>query len=232
MEHWHKVFAARAKHRIKEVSGIFEALEIKRVRLCGGGLMRNYSDLDFYPAAKGGFPHRESDKWKKVDVSAQTDNAVSIRKVQLCRYYIPTLRELVESFDFSHCQVGVELEIHEDQKWKVTEVFTSDAFIHARATQTTAFTGSDYPLSSLVRVAKVANKLGLSQIEIARLTVATLAAVVDRGFEDYEDIKNQFDAIDLAVVEGDLEGLEKEIGIIGERLKNPWPGFQKQKDKI
>ncbi len=221
MEKWHKVFAARAEHRIAEVSGIFETLEIERVRLCGGGLMRKYSDLDFYPAAKDGFPNRESDKWKKVDVSAQTDNAVSIGGVQLCRYYIPTLPELVESFDFAHCQVGVELEIDEDGNWKAIEVFTSDPFIHARATQTTAFTGSDYPLSSLVRVPKVANKLGLSQIEIARLTVQVLAAIVDRGFDGYEDIKDQFDAIDLAVVEGDLHGLEDQIQIISERLKNP-----------
>ncbi len=221
MEKWQKVFAARAEHRMAKVGGIFGTLKVERVRLCGGGLMRKYNDLDFYPATAEGFPKSEDEKWKKLTISAQTQNAISIGGVQLCRHYKPTLEELVESFDFTHCQVGVELEVDKENKcWDTVEVFTTEAFFQAMATQTTEFTGSEYPLSSLVRLSKVASKLDLSQMEVARLTVATLAAVVDRGFNGDEDLKDQLDAIDLSILIGDLEGLEDATELIGRRLQN------------
>lgn len=64
--------------------------------------------------------------------------------------------------------------------------------------QKTFFVGSEYPLSSLIRLVKYA-KRGLypKRRDYTADILRILTAIIERGYSGYEDFKDQLDAIDL-----------------------------------
>ena len=175
-------------------------------RIAGGALVGKINDLDIFPA----MVDKQYDlpaPLKSLEIISQTKNATTYKAdpypLQLCKYEWPTLRDLVESFDYAHIQVGVEYEWREGRVAMAQSYFT-DAFIVANACHATRFLGSEYPLSSLLRAAKYWKRGDMSRGVYLRETIAALVAVIQRGFHSYDDFKDQLDAVDLGLVPEDL----------------------------
>ena len=154
------------------------------------------------------FFYNSRDHSKAVDVLKQvykyfeTPNCVTINtnyvKVQLCKYNYPTMKQLVESFDFAHVQIAYDIFT---QEVTYTEQ-AKEAFI----SRTTTFTGSEYPLSSLIRLSKYYERGRIQGRGLIGEVLFIFKAILERGFKDYDDFKDQLNAVDLNFfnAEGDI----------------------------
>lgn len=126
--------------------------------------------------------------------------------IQICHYMKKNLKELVKSFDFSHIQVGAALMRDLDGKMKVEKIYYTEDYIQAKLSESSEFTGSDYPLSSLIRLFKYVKRGNFSGKSYMWETLNILEAIVTRGFDGYADFKDQLDAVDLGLLPEELSG--------------------------
>ena len=115
--------------------------------------------------------------------------------VQLCNYIHDSLTELVDSFDFSHIQIGAKV-----KDGDVTEIYYSKAYVNSKLCQTTEYTGSEYPTSSLIRSYKYAKRGDFAGNSHVISVFKILNDIFQRSFDDYDDFKDQLDAVDLGLV--------------------------------
>lgn len=171
------------------------------------------NDYDIYPATGQRFDRkciREQVKSlaKKRDCSVvhESKNAITVKcdgkLLQFCDYVKSSLPSLVTSFDFTHCQVGVLVQTTETNDGGfgppyVEEVFFTPEWVMARVTLKTGFTGSDHPLGSLVRTFKYAKRGLLNASATRGAVLEILTAILERGYKDYDDFKDQLEAVDL-----------------------------------
>lgn len=154
------------------------------------------------------FAEKFSDGWGGPgEVVSETKNAKTIKlgdlTIQLCNYWKPTLKELVESFDFDVIQSGALIKGD-----AVDEAYHTDAFMEARAVGVASYVGTEYPLSSLLRCKKYAQRGLMSRGVYAKNMIAILVDMLRRGFADYEDFKDQLDSIDLGLLADEM----REVG--------------------
>lgn len=188
-------------------------LDNENFRVAGGCFADGVpNDYDVYPAHGVSFDSsriRETAKSLQGEVLCETKNAITAKVhgkvIQFCKYYKTTLQELVESFDFSHCQVGVEYRnVEENGSFKTPVIQCTDwtdSWEEYRITGRSTYTGSEYPLSSLIRLNKYVKR---DIIKGKSYTVEALKIVTDiirRGYIDYPDFKNQLDSVDLMLLE-------------------------------
>lgn len=148
-----------------------------------------------------------------------TKNAVTViindTPVQFCNYRKSCLESLIDSFDFAHVQVGVEVVTQwiegSYESSRIFKMCMTEDYQTAMIVGNTWYTGSEYPLSSMIRLVKYAkrdyflgNSYKVSQIKI-------LNDIVKRGFVDYNDFKDQMDAIDMLVLEEDEADVASEL---------------------
>ncbi len=159
------------------------------------------NDFDLYPVWKHQFDDVRS-KIGEDNVVCVTKNAVTAKldghTVQFCNYFKDSLDELLESFDFAHVQVGARFTKALDGS-PISNVDFTPNWLVAKSTGQTFYTHSEYPISSLVRINKYikrGNYVGKSYIKDV---VLILTDILNRGIEDYEDFKDQLDAIDLGL---------------------------------
>ena len=178
------------------------------------------NDFDLYPKCdKFNFKDIKS-KLQSVNgyVVCETRNAMTCnigsKIVQFCNYSKPTLKCLVESFDFAHIQIGAKIAIERnpsngddvggyDSSYSyVDEVYFTDEWLNSHALETTWFTGSEYPLSSLVRLQKYAERgCYSSKHESTADILKILNAIISRGYNDYDDYKDQLAAVYLLLLD-------------------------------
>lgn len=163
------------------------------------------NDFDLYPVWKNQFDDVRS-KIGEDNVVCVTKNAVTAKidghTVQLCNYFKDSLNELLESFDFAHVQVGARFTKALDGS-PISNVNFTPNWLVAKSTGQTFYTHSEYPISSLIRINKYikrGNYIGKSYIKDV---VRILTDILNRGIEDYEDFKDQLDAIDLGLLGDD-----------------------------
>lgn len=149
-------------------------------------------------------------------VVIETRNALTVniggKVIQFCNYNKHDLISLIESFDFAHIQIGVAVEID----WKpgspedgggydgsaVKYVEFTDNWQRAHMLETTWYTGSDYPLSSLLRITKYFQRgYYAKKHEYRKDTLNILNDIISRGYRNYQDYKDQLAAIDLLLLE-------------------------------
>lgn len=159
-------------------------------------------------------------------VVIETRNALTVNingsVIQFCNYNKCSLEKLIESFDFAHIQVGVGVEI----KWEpgdptdgggygsstITQVEYTDDWQSAHMLETTWYTGSNYPLSSLLRTTKYFQRgCYAKKHEYKKDIINILNDIISRGYKDYEDYKDQLAAVDLLLLEP--EETEAAIGL-------------------
>ena len=150
-------------------------------------------------------------------VIIETRNALTVniggKIIQFCNYWKPDLISLIESFDFAHIQIGVAVNID----WRpgdfendiggykcstIKFVEYTDNWQRAHTLETTWYTGSDYPLSSLLRTVKYFNRGAYAnKFEYKKDIINILNNIISRGYKDYQDYKDQLAAIDLLLLE-------------------------------
>lgn len=173
--------------------------------VAGGCLIRGGSDVDlFCPIDWPTFPADGQVFFSKNAVTYDIGGEL----FQFCRHKKPTLMELLQSFDFAHCQIGCKARVL-GESLAVYDVQWTTAYGESRIVNASWFTGSEYPLSSLIRVAKYRTSGIMSNGSAIRATIDALAATVKRGFKDYGDFKDQLDAVDLGLVPEDLNDVER-----------------------
>lgn len=189
---------------------VYELLENRPFILAGGSLSGDaVHDFDVYPDAERPFTlddvldSRRAANNIEVSLVAHTRNAVTLllpagQTVQFCAYRKPSLPALVGSFDFSHVQVGVRFR-GDGQPPQPQDVYYTDEFVVANMTRQSTYTHSEYPTSSIVRTLKYYKRGKMARPTAARSVLRAMADVVQRGFKDYADFKDQLDAIDLGM---------------------------------
>jgi len=183
-------------------------------RVAGGCFMDDTpNDYDVYPAFGVTFDHdkiRRNLKSLNGEVLFKSKNALTVRVhgkvIQFCRFYKTTLFELVDSFDFSHCQVGVEYRHTETSDNGIgTPVLESiewtDDWMKFKMLGNSTYTGSEYPLSSLIRLNKYVKRDIIKGKSYTVEALKILTDIIRRGYIDYTDFKNQLDAVDLMLLE-------------------------------
>jgi hypothetical protein len=186
--HAKMVIATRAiEHMDKIPHHIWKNRGINTVYLCGGALLPGEpSDLDFFCVREASAPLVENIPGNGTHPPIQI-----ISTSKKC------LGDVVEGFDFAHCKVGAVLkyqvapyssfvEAVVERDWTCPDVYISPEFMAARIAGNTFYTlKDDRParpkMRSLVRVTKVAKKLGLNNDEAFKLA---LQVTGDVGTED------------------------------------------------
>jgi len=203
------VFEDRVRQRVQgKVAQLLIDNHIKSVILAGGALLREYGDLDFYPTVEHKEPFDALVKAQKRITKNSASIIVDGQLVQLCRYFKEKPEDLIASFDYTHCQIAALIKFS-DGPMEITILKTS-GFSEAMESEGTAFTGSEYPLASMSRLFKVAQKRKLSRIDTAGTMIRVMCAILKRGYKDWDDFKDQLDAVDLALGVEDLAGYESD----------------------
>lgn len=204
-----QVLISRAKRCIELSNGI---LEKGTYYIAGSAIASSkIRDIDVFPV-----------KFQPFDIPVEgrivtTKNAVTIKNkppIQFCSYKKNTLRELIKSFDFSHIQAGAHI-----QGGEVMGVDYTEEFLYSKASGNSSFVGSEYPLSSLVRLPKYYKRGELSRSALIGSTLTILHHIVERGFKDYEDFKDQLDAVDLGMIPEELDELSEKMNLLNELFR-------------
>lgn len=181
----------------------------------------NPHDYDIYPDYGGTFDL--DDIASRVEalegyVACKTRNALTVNMsgkiLQFCNYSKPDLTTLLSSFDFAHIQIGIAVEIKwepSDPEFRYSGGYGNSRISYVKYTpewelahlaQTTWYTGSDYPLSSLLRTTKYFQRGAYAKKhEYKKDILNILNDIISRGYADYQDYKDQLAAIDLLLLE-------------------------------
>lgn len=176
------------------------------------------NDFDIYPD-DGTFDLKAIKKRLKsfegAYIACESRNALTINLsghiLQFCNYSKHSIAQLIESFDFAHIQIGAVIHIcwepgspEDGGGYKnsfIQSVWTTDDYRNAHIIGTTWYTGSEYPLSSLIRCVKYAQRgTYASKYEYKVDVLKILSDIIDRGYQDYADYKDQLSAIDLMLL--------------------------------
>lgn len=202
------IVAGRIAGRLREMLDVFEWPDGFVFWVAGGAMIREGNDVDLFCPVE--WPIKI--EGPKVRIESRTTNAITAKigdgVFQFCKYAKPTLGELITAFDFAHCQIGCVVEVKHGF-FNVSDVQWTDAFVLSRATATTWFTGSEFPLSSLIRTQKYYKTGMLTRGAGIRAVIDILVAVIERGFNGYNDFKDQLDAVDLGLLPEQLEDVDR-----------------------
>lgn len=158
-----------ARLRYIEFVEFMNELDLTSAYICGNACnAAKPNDYDVYltPEEVAEFRHKKLEDLKDIKVASKTKNSITFifkesTVIQVCTYNKPSLQELINSFDFSYCRVGVAVSIDRETDWlKIDEVAITDEYIQYLASGTTEYVASEYPMSSLIRVVKT-NEKGL-----------------------------------------------------------------------
>ena len=203
----HKTLSNRVKFVSEKITGLLKQEDYGTIYLAGGALTGSISDVDLFPTSKKPLDFLRT----RAPILSETRNATTLEwepwPVQLCYYAHDSLEKLVESFDYAHVQAGAELICFEN-KFLINSIYFTPNFLKAHASDTTWFCGTEFPLSSVVRAGKYYKKGVMSRGVYIRSVIAALNAMIRRGFLDYEDFKNQLDAVDLGLLPEDFKEIE------------------------
>lgn len=181
-----------------------------RFYLAGGCFGKVVRDLDIFPV--DGEP--EDFKLKEygpLTLLGSTKNATTYRYfdqvIQACKYKHPSLESLVKSFDFAHIQVGAEIS-NQHGVITVERTYFTGEFVTSRVMGNSWYTGSSYPLSSLVRLMKYKTREEICRGQAISSVISIVADIVERGVKDYDDFKDQLDAVDLGLLPEQMKDID------------------------
>ena len=177
------------------------------------------NDFDIYPDDSSFDFAAITKRLKSFDgayVVCETRNALTINLsghvLQFCNYSKKNVSQLIESFDFAHIQIGAVVHIcwepgdPEDgggyRSSFIQSIWITDDYKASHIIGTTWYTGSDYPLSSLIRCIKYAQRGAYAnKFEYKADILKILGDIINRGYRNYEDFKDQLAAVDLMLLE-------------------------------
>ena len=171
------------------------------------------NDIDIFPSSIDQFSDIESDLNQEFDkILSKTRNSITVKHngmtYQFCNYYHNSLKELVDSFDFSHIKIGAFIKVNEDFEDDIhsfNQFYMSEEYKNSKIIGDTEYSKSEYPLSSLIRTFKYFKRGDFSGKSYMVSVISIITDIVERGFKDYKDFKDQLDAVDLGLLPDDLE---------------------------
>lgn len=197
------IIKSRLEERLKDID--FSELKpgLTEVYVAGNSLNKlSPNDFDVFPVSPGDFDNLIFDK---AVLLSKTRNATTVKYedkvIQFCNYHYPSLKKLVDSFDFAHIKIGARVKNN-----YVEELYMSEDYKIARLTEGSYYTKSEYPTSSLVRLFKYERRGDFSGNRHIIEALKILTDISIRGFKSYDDFKDQLDAVDLGLVPEDLDG--------------------------
>lgn len=192
---------------LRLVSDVAEVLP-EQFYLAGGCFGKVARDLDIFPCSDE-FSMQKNDSMKLV---CETKNARTYKYkgvvIQACNYRHDSLKKLLESFDFAHVQIGAGVSV-KDKRATVFSTRCTKNYISAKAIGDSWYTGSDYPLSSLVRLGKYHSRGEVSKGKMIQSSIGILADIVERGFRGYDDFKDQLDAVDIGLLSEEMDEVSR-----------------------
>lgn len=177
----------------------------------GGCLLKGApNDIDIFPKTRYSLCRSLLEK-SEIAVVSTTKNATTLSRngciLQICNYQHDSLENLVKSFDFAHIQVGVDIALRAGC-FGVVHAYFTPGFVEYSGIGDSTFCGSEYPLSSLIRLMKYRERGAISKGSSVSALLSILSAFLERGFSSYEDFKDQLDAVDLGMVPEDIRSLD------------------------
>ena len=214
------VIEKRIKRRVNG-EFLFDTLGLDQVYIAGSSLRAEpANDIDLYPVNRQDFVGLDLVLKDKGIQYSGTKNAITVeydgRVYQFCSYHKDSLEDLVNSFDYAHVQIGAKIKKDSESFGFLgfDKLYMSEEFQSAQVLQRTWFTGSGYPLSSLLRLPKYIERGFFSGSSYKIEMLKAMSSVVDRGFEDYEDFKDQLDAVDLGLVPEEISEASEYLTIL------------------
>ena len=216
----------RLTNRLKSINlvELMDIYDVKEVYLGGNSLnVDKPNDYDLYLKESDSLRLYNSSNMILIEtklleagyeILTKSKNAITLSKnnicYQICKYSKASLKELIDSFDFSYCQVGARIYNYAGEL-SIKEIYYTDHYIEYLLTKNTKFINSEYPLSSLIRCFKINDKgyfLGKSYIPAV---INILTNIINRGFDNYADFKDQLDAVDLGLLEEDYKDAKEDF---------------------
>lgn len=193
-----------AKNNAYQLNELMQLAQIDNYYIAGGCFQKQINDYDLFPTHKNDFDNVVDKLHNHIVFISKNSITVKYKDltVQFCSYYHDSLKNLVESFDYAHCQIGAKINCYV----QVSEIYYSQNYLDWKLTDDDFYVGTEYPLSSLIRSFKY--KENFLKNNYKKEVIKILIDIIKRGFKDYNDFKNQLDAIDLAYVEESNECLE------------------------
>jgi len=212
-------FRPRAEHLIKRVDPLMKKFGIRNYIIAGSSLIDfKARDIDVFPIE--GEPEPGNDPLPIYTTTNAKTYRFKGEIIQICNYRARSVEELIERFDFTGIQIGVE--ICRDGTRRLD--FTPE-FVMARLLNDSIYTSTtDYPLSSLMRMNKYYNRGQMSAVTYRRNIVLCLTHLIKRGFLNRDDFKNQLDAVDVAIFADDVFIPKKELDKLFELLRKDHVG--------
>lgn len=202
----------RILRRIQPLSQYLYNVGLRKFFVAGGALnVSAPKDIDIFFKDEKMFPTIPPE-----DIVNETRSAITVNQegciVQFCRYYEPSLKDLVSSFDFSHIKQGATIVLDQGGAtfgWSILveihEIFVHPDRYQAGVIGSGFYTGGDYPLSSLFRLFKYWKRDQITDEYRTWSLIQILIRIVDRGFVDYEDFLDQLEAMDLHILPEEWE---------------------------
>jgi hypothetical protein len=188
-------------------------LGVPSVYMAGNSLNKSDpNDLDLYPVGKSDFDLLKGklEGVSYIFILKNTKNSLTIKYknqvIQLCNYFHPSLQSLVNSFDYAHIQIGVRV-----SEMGMEDIYYTSDWVNSHLSESTYYTKSEYPLSSLVRMFKYKERGNFAGNSHIYSVICILKDIVKRGFKDYQDFKDQLDAVDLGLLPEDFAGTKEAL---------------------
>lgn len=227
--------SARPEDKYNEIERIIKFRMLKRIKtfekdvckilgdnfefaIAGNSLNKDTpNDYDLY--ALGEFKFDLEKIKEKVEKSygkilSETANALTVKLddtvLQFCIYKYPTLKELVDTFDFAHIQIGAAFSttLSDDSNYyhiSLLDIYYTSNWEKAKLLETTFYTKpkveTSYPISSLLRSFKYKERGTFSGNSHIVSVFEILKQLLERGFNGYSDFKDQLAAVDLRLLE-------------------------------
>lgn len=168
--------------------------------LAGGALSSDDPPKDFDIYCREGINISQIRDWLQIspkwNILSKTKNAITAdhygQIIQFCAYHKDTVKELIESFDFSNCQAAAVFDIN----GAISRTVYTDRFIAFVYDGFIQYTGSEYPLASLMRCAKLISRGVIKKPQRWKPIILDIVTdIVRRGFVDEDDFSDQCDSI-------------------------------------
>lgn len=128
-------------------------------------------------------------QWRTLSI---TRNAITAEHcgqiIQFCAYRKETPEKLIAAFDFSHCMAAAVFH----RTGAIARTVYTDEFYLFLKYGFMQYTGSEYPLASLMRCAKFISRGVIAKPERWKpIILDIITDIVGRGFKDGEDFSDQ-----------------------------------------
>ncbi len=184
-------FENRVRRLLKLIPDNIKKVLGDKIYIAGGAMISSEpNDIDIYISSAIDYPSLKQELLlANATIISDTNNALTIKlnhhTIQFCYSWKEELKELIESFDFAHIKLGACCYL----KQTAIELYFSKDYETATLIGSSFYTGSEYPLSSFIRILKYIKRGFFSGKSYIPELIKILSDIIQRGYTDHEDLK-------------------------------------------